>query len=62
VSIISHTELRDKIGAKQDAKVIKWLNDNRIRWTRDAKGKPITTSEAVNAALLRKSDESEVSF
>lgn len=60
--LISNAELREKLDAKQDAKVIKWLNDNRVRWTRDAKGRAVTTIEAINQALLKKADEDEVSF
>jgi hypothetical protein len=63
MSLVSNAELREKLDAKQDAKVIKWLNDNRIRWTRDAKGRAVTTIEAINQALLRNAeDEDEVSF
>lgn len=60
--LVSNAELREKVDAKQDDKIIKWLNDNRIRWTRDAKKRPITTTEAINQALLKTADSEEVDF
>ena len=35
--LLSNEELRKKLGAKQERQVIKWLNENRVKWWKDAK-------------------------
>lgn len=41
--LLSNDELKAKIGASQERQVIKWLNENRIRWWKDAQKRAITT-------------------
>lgn len=60
--LVSNAELREKLDIHQDTKLIKWLNANRIQWVRDGKKRPITTTEAINQALLEKRETDEVSF
>jgi hypothetical protein len=59
--LISNQELKEKLNCRQDGKVIKWLNDNRIQWVYDAKRKPITTLGAIERHLFKESGE-EVDF
>jgi len=59
--LISNAELKEKLGTKQDAQVIRWLTENGIRWMRDAKKRPITTTDEIQRRL-RKDSGDEVDF
>lgn len=59
--LLSNSELREKLNCAQDKPLIKWLNDNRIKWLYDTKHKPITTLEAIERHLFKESDN-EVDF
>ena len=59
--LISNAELKSKLGTKQDAQVIKWLNENHVKWLRDKNRRPITTISAIERVLFKESGD-EVSF
>ncbi len=59
--LLSNDELREKLGTKQDAKIIEWLRARRIRWDYDSKRRPITTLAAIERHLFKEQPE-EVSF
>ena len=61
MSLISNQELKEKLNCKQDAKLIKWLNDRHIKWDYDTKHKPITTLSAIERHLFKEPDN-EVDF
>jgi len=42
--------------------LITWLNKNGIPYRLNSAGRPITTTEAVNASLLERQIEDEVNF
>jgi hypothetical protein len=56
-TLISYDELRAFLNASQECQVIKWLNDRRIRWDRDAKKRPITTLSAIEKYLFKENAE-----
>ena len=53
MSLLSNQELRDKLEEKQNSRVVKWLQDHRIRFTYDCKRRPITTLSAIDRVLFR---------
>jgi hypothetical protein len=59
--LLSNAELRTKLNCGQDAQIIKWLNERRIKWDKDTKKRPITTLSAIERYLL-KENTSEVDF
>lgn len=58
---MSSDELKEKLGERQTRMVVKWLNENRIPWMKDRKGRPITTLSAIEKVLMREAEE-EVAF
>lgn len=60
-ALISYDELRAFLNASQECQVIKWLNDRRIKWDRDAKKRPITTLSAIERHLFQENTQ-EVDF
>ncbi|MEO1080159.1 MAG: hypothetical protein AAFY29_11445 [Pseudomonadota bacterium] len=59
--VLSYEALKVRANARQEKALIRWLKKNRIRWMRDAKGKPITTIAANEKVMNAESDE-EVDF
>jgi exonuclease V gamma subunit len=59
--LLSNTQLRDKLNSKQDAQIIRWLNERGIRWDRDTKGRPVTTLGQIEKHL-EKETHAEVDF
>lgn len=49
--LLSNDELKAKIGASQERQLVKWLNENRIRWWKDCNGEAIAMSGCVDGAL-----------
>lgn len=59
--LISNKQLKKKLDTRQDAQIIKWLNERHIKWDRDTKKKPITTQAAIDSHILKETS-SEVDF
>ena len=59
--VLSTEQLRAKVGVRQDKPLIRWLNENRVSWMKDAAGRPITTIAAIERVLFAESSE-EVDF
>lgn len=57
VSLISFKELAEKIDTRKVAAVKAWCARNRVPWFPDSKGRPMTTSTALDRALFRGKDE-----
>ena len=60
--LLSNKELRDKLEEKQNSRVVKWLQENRIRFTYDLKRRPITTLSAIERVLFNEQSTDEVDF
>jgi len=59
--LLSNTQLREKLNSKQDAQIIRWLNERGIRWDKDTKGRPVTTLGQIEK-YLEKETHAEVDF
>lgn len=51
--LISNVELKEKLNCGQDAKLIRWLEERRIKWDKDTKGRPFTTLSAIEQYLFK---------
>ena len=60
--LVTADQLRSWLNFEQDAKVEKWLRGHRIRYFYAKGGRPITTTTAINAALLERGETEEVRF
>ena len=60
--LLSNEELRSKLDEKQNSRVVKWLQENRIRFLYDHKRRPITTLSAIERVLLNEQRTDEVDF
>ena len=60
--LLSNEELREKAKAHQEKSLVKWLNENRIKWIRDRRGRAITTVSAIEKVLFQEGDDDEVEF
>jgi len=60
--LLSSEQLSEWTGIKQPSRLITWLNKNGIPYRLNSAGRPITTTEAVNASLLERQIEDEVNF
>lgn len=49
--LVSLEQLRQWLDYKQQAHVIRWLDENGVRWTTGRDGQPVTTCTQINAAL-----------
>lgn len=59
---LSNANIREYLDTKQNNVIIRWLNDRRIPWTIDTKGRPIMTLAAIEGHLFgieRDRDEAE---
>lgn len=60
--LVTADQLRAWLDFEQDAKVEKWLREHRIRYFYGKRGRPVTTTTAINTALLERGDHEEVRF
>jgi hypothetical protein len=60
--LLSNDDLRAKLGEKQNQRVIRWLQENRIQFLYDAKRRPITTLSAIERVLMNRQATDEVDF
>jgi hypothetical protein len=59
--MLSNEELKAKLQIGQDAKLRRWLQENRVPWTTDGQGRPITSESLLSEAIRQKS-QGEVVF
>lgn len=57
-NLLTHEDLKDWANIRSKAKLTRWLNENRVAYTFDAKGRPITTLDQLNKALAGEEHES----
>jgi hypothetical protein len=50
--LVSNGQLRQYLDCKRDQVIVSWLNKHNVAWWADPKGKPCTTEEAINKALI----------
>lgn len=56
MSLVSQKELEEKTEYTRAADVVKWLNIHGVKYWTGKGGSVVTTTEAINAALLEKSN------
>jgi hypothetical protein len=49
--LVAFPQLQEYAGRKRPQDVVRWLNDRRIAWTTDGKGRPVTTLTQIDKAL-----------
>lgn len=56
---LNNKDLKAYINCTHNSVAIRWLQDNGVKWWMDTKGKPCTTMEAINAALMQSEGASD---
>ena len=54
--LVTLDRLKTWLGYEKRGAVVRWLNENRVRWLPGKDGRPVTTVSAINAALSRDVD------
>lgn len=60
--LLTSEQLSEWAACKQRARLIRWLNENRIAYRLNAKGEPVSTLKAVNDSLSGELDDEKVAF
>lgn len=60
--LVNSEMLQGWCGYEQRAAQIRWLTERRIPWTPGRDGRPCTTLDCINAAMMGRQEKKEAAF